>query len=316
MISLLDPKTDAGEHIALHGLLNGVEVTIMRAAMYGGDDVGIILGAYGEENILGGKVRSDLTEVARSSQANSEIQTLRLPTSTAASASDAPRRRPVFRAIGSSNGARYQDFRLRLQLRLPTHRDGDLSSGPSGRRMGLGCSIYGVGCLRIRVVERRSYDGSGKSDRTAGRQQPFYGNCGERPFRRGAQRLVRTAIRARVHLWLREGLQRLWREGRATQAQSKQGSRETLHQKCEQRQRGSPCVLEWNPPASASILSTSSCRVMATTWLSLDVGGTNLVDQLMQGDGHDMALFGRWRHHKAAPLPFIMDASALLFWLP
>jgi hypothetical protein len=28
MISLLDPKTDAGEHIALHGLLNGVEVTI------------------------------------------------------------------------------------------------------------------------------------------------------------------------------------------------------------------------------------------------------------------------------------------------
>jgi hypothetical protein len=42
----------------------------------------------------------------------------------------------------------------------------------------------------------------------------------------------------------------------------------------------------------------------------------NLVDQLMQGDGQDMALFGRWRLHKDAPLPFIKDTSALLFWLP
>jgi hypothetical protein len=40
---------------------------------------------------------------SRSSEANSEIQRISLSTSTAASASDAPRRRPVFRAIGSSN---------------------------------------------------------------------------------------------------------------------------------------------------------------------------------------------------------------------
>jgi hypothetical protein len=42
----------------------------------------------------------------------------------------------------------------------------------------------------------------------------------------------------------------------------------------------------------------------------------NLVDRLVQGDGQDMALFGRWRLHKDAPLPFIKDTSALLFWLP
>jgi hypothetical protein len=40
---------------------------------------------------------------SRSSQANSEMKPLKIPTSTAASASDAPRRKPVFRAIGSSN---------------------------------------------------------------------------------------------------------------------------------------------------------------------------------------------------------------------
>jgi hypothetical protein len=45
----------------------------------------------------------------------------------------------------------------------------------------------------------------------------------------------------------------------------------------------------------------SSPRMEAS---SLSIG---LVDQLIQGDGHDMALFGRWRHHKDAPLPFIKD---------
>jgi hypothetical protein len=32
-----------------------------------------------------------------------------------------------------------------------------------------------------------------------------------------------------------------------------------------------------------------------------------LVDQLMQGDGQDMALFGRWRLHKDAPISFVKD---------
>jgi hypothetical protein len=36
MISLQDPKTDTGEHVALLELLGGVEITIMRAAMYSG----------------------------------------------------------------------------------------------------------------------------------------------------------------------------------------------------------------------------------------------------------------------------------------
>jgi hypothetical protein len=33
----------------------------------------------------------------------------------------------------------------------------------------------------------------------------------------------------------------------------------------------------------------------------------NLVDKLMQGDGQDMALFGRWRLHKDAPTSFVKD---------
>jgi hypothetical protein len=31
------------------------------------------------------------------------------------------------------------------------------------------------------------------------------------------------------------------------------------------------------------------------------------IDQMMQGDGDDMVLFGRWRHHKDAPLSFVKD---------
>jgi hypothetical protein len=47
--------TTTGEHIALFGLLNGVEVTIMRAAMYSGT----------AQPFPDDKVRSDLTEVAK-----------------------------------------------------------------------------------------------------------------------------------------------------------------------------------------------------------------------------------------------------------
>lgn len=40
---------------------------------------------------------------SKSSQSNSEIQPIKLSTSATASTSDAPRKKPVFRAIGSSN---------------------------------------------------------------------------------------------------------------------------------------------------------------------------------------------------------------------
>jgi hypothetical protein len=46
----------------------------------------------------------------------------------------------------------------------------------------------------------------------------------------------------------------------------------------------------------------ASCPRMEASSLSI-----GLVDQLIQGDGHDMALFGRWRHHKDASLTFVKD---------
>lgn len=47
--------TDAGDHVALFGLLNGVDVTIMRSAMLSG-----AAKPFPDE-----KVKSDLTEVAK-----------------------------------------------------------------------------------------------------------------------------------------------------------------------------------------------------------------------------------------------------------
>jgi hypothetical protein len=102
--------------------------------MYGGDDVGIILGAYGEENILGGKVRSDLTEVAKL-----VYEQMKLVPETPAALSGPDLHEPTVRS-------RPRDFRLRLQLRLRTHREGDQSSEPSDHRMVRGTKTFDFDC--------------------------------------------------------------------------------------------------------------------------------------------------------------------------
>jgi hypothetical protein len=81
----------------------------------------------GEENIPDDKVRSDLTEVAKLVYEHMKLVS---------------EHRPFGVLVAKTQ---YQDFRFRLQLRLPTHRDGDLSSEPSGCRMGVGRWVFNIG---------------------------------------------------------------------------------------------------------------------------------------------------------------------------